>query len=283
MSGLHASVSLSARGGWDISRPLLFCALIAIGFANGISENILSTVSAAGPIPALLNTFDISVFVWLAAAAGLLLVARSPAVRPDRADWALVAGAGLAMLAPVPALSWLAYTALVLWLLVRSTPGSALRRGAVILLAVTIPMFWARLFMSLFNDAILAADATLTAWAVGTQRNGNIVPFADGSGAMWIAPGCSSFTNISLTILAFVAVVNFTARQWTPSVVGLGALTCALVVVVNVIRISLIGYYPDHFDLIHGPVGASVAGWLTTLLIMAGGWLAVRRNAIAVG
>ena len=282
MSSLQAFRSLPVRS-WDTSRPLLLGALIAIGFANAISENILAAVSAGGLATAILNTFDISVFVWLATGAGLLLVARSPAVMPSRGDWVLCALAGIAMLLPVPALSWLAYTGLALSLLVRSAPGSALRRGAVILLAVTIPMFWARIVMSLFNDTILAADATLAAWAVGTQRSGNIVPFADGSGAMWIAPGCSSFTNISLAILAFVALVNVTARPWTAGVLGLGMLTCALVVVVNVTRISLIGYYPDQFELIHGAVGASIAGWLTTLLIMAGGWLAVRRNAITLG
>jgi exosortase/archaeosortase family protein len=282
VSSLQASDIVRARR-WEVSRPLLFCALIAVGFANGIFENILAAVSAGGLGSALLNIFDISVFVWLAAAAGLLLVARSPATRPSRGDGVLVALASITILLPVPALSWLAYTGLVLSLLVRSTPGSTLRRGAVILLAVTIPMFWARIFMSLFNDAILAADATFAAWAVGTQRSGNIVPFADGSGAMWIAPGCSSFTNISLAILAFVALVNVTARQWTPSVLALGVLTCGLVVGVNVTRISLIGYYPEYFELIHGQVGAGIAGWLTTLLIMAGGWLAVRRDAIALG
>ena len=282
MSSLPAFSSLPVRS-WGTSRPFLLGALIAIGFANAISENILAALSAGGLAAAILNTFDISVFVWLAMGAGLLLVARSPAVRPSRSDWVLCALAGIAMLLPVPALSWLAYTGLALSLLVRSAPGSALRRGAVILLAVTIPMFWARIVMSLFNDTILAADATLAAWAVGTQRSGNIVPFADGSGAMWIAPGCSSFTNISLAILAFVALVNVTARPWTAGVLGLGVLTCALVVVVNVTRISLIGYYPDQFELIHGAVGASIAGWLTTLLIMAGGWLAVRRNAITLG
>ncbi|HUH76695.1 MAG TPA: hypothetical protein VLZ53_04970 [Devosia sp.] len=282
MSSLQAPAIVRPRSR-EVSRPLLFCALIAVGFANGIFENILAAVSAGGLTSALLNIFDISVFVWLAAAAGLLLVARSPATRPSRGDWALVALASITILLPVPALSWLAYTGLALSLLVRSTPGSTLRRGAVILLAVTIPMFWARIFMSLFNDAILAADATFAAWAVGTQRSGNIVPFADGSGAMWIAPGCSSFTNISLAILAFVALVNVTARRWTPSVLALGVLTSGLVVGVNVTRISLIGYYPEYFELIHGQVGAGIAGWLTTLLIMAGGWLAVRRDAIALG
>lgn len=86
-------------------------------------------------------------------------------------------------------------------------------------------MFWARIVLSICNDTILAADATLTAAAVGTERNGNIVPFADGSGAMWIAPGCSSFSNLSLAILAFVGLVDVTWGKWSRAMLGLGALS----------------------------------------------------------
>jgi hypothetical protein len=257
--------------------------LIAIGFANGIFQNISAAISEGGPLSAAMNTFDVSVFVWLSFGAGLLLVGRSSSIESSGGDRLLIAAAGVAMLLPVPDLSWLANSGLALSLLVRSAPGSTLRRGAAILFAVTIPMFWARIVMSVFNDTILAVDATLTAWAVGSERSGNIVPFADGSGAMWIAPGCSSFNNLSLAILAFVGLVNVTSGKWSRATLGLGALTCALVVVVNATRISLIGYYPDHYELIHGEVGAGAANWLTTLLIMAIGSFAVRRDAITLG
>ena len=282
MSRLRASAVVDLAPGRDVSRRLLFCGLIAIGFANGIFQNVSAAVSEAGFLSAAMNTFDVSVFVWLAFGAGLLLVGRSSSIESNTDNWPLAA-AGSAMLLPVPDLSWLANSALALYLFVRSAPGSTLRRGAAILFAVTIPMFWARIVLSVFNDTILAVDATLTAWAVGSERNGNIVPFADGSGAMWIAPGCSSFSNLSLVILAFVGLVNVTSGKWSRATLGLGVLTCALVVVVNVTRISLIGYYPDHYELIHGQVGAGVAGWLTTLLIMAIGWFAVRRDAISLG
>ncbi|MGV8854210.1 MAG: hypothetical protein ACOH2L_06155 [Devosia sp.] len=282
MSHLQAAAVPLVRAR-EVSCALLYCGVTAVAFANGIAQNIVVAISEGGFISAILNTFGISLFVWLGIALGLLLVSRSPLPRANGGDWALISAAGLAVLLPVPELSWLAYTGLVLCLLVRSAPGSGLRRGATILLAVTIPMFWARIVMSLFNDTILAVDATLAAWVVGSERNGNIVPFADGSGAMWIAPSCSSFTNISLAILAFVGLVNVTSGRWSPAKLGLGVLTCVLVVLVNVTRISLIGYYPDHFELIHGQVGASIAGWLTTLLIVATGWLAVRRDDINLG
>lgn len=262
---------------------MLFGGLLAIGFANGTAEDIAAAISIKGLAFAALDTFDISVIVWIGLAVGLLLVARSPQVMASRAELLLGTGAGLAMLLPVPVLSWLAFAGVALSLFVSSSRGSAQRRGAVILLAVTIPMFWTRIIMSVFNDAILAVDAALVARAVGTAREGNLVPFADGSGALWIAPDCSSFTNLSLTILAFVVLINATSGRWSLAKLGLGALACLVVVIINVSRISLIGYYPQHFDLIHGAVGAGVAGWLTALVIMATGYFTVRRDAIDLG
>ena len=269
--------------GEAVSKPLLFGSLIAIGSANGLSEKVLTSVSLEGFLGAALNTFDVSVFVWLALAAGLLLVYRSSPEEIRASDWALAAGAGIGVLLPVPALSWLVVTGLSLSLLIQSAPGSSLRRGAIILLAATIPVFWARLVMSVFNEAVLAIDAFLVSLAVGSARNGNLVPFADGSGALWIAPGCSSFTNISLAILAFVGLVNITSGKWSSAKLGMGLLACAAVMLINVTRISLIGYYPEHFELIHGETGAGIAGWLATLAIVAIGWLAVRSDAIDLG
>lgn len=278
----EADVVAPARGR-HVSRSFLYGGLIAVGFANAISGKISAALASGELVAALLNTFDVSVFVWLALAAGLLLVARAAPVAADGLDWGLATLAGVAILVPVPDLSWLAVTGLALVLLLRSMPGSTLRRGAIILLAVTVPSFWARIVMSVFSDAILSTDATLVAWAVGTQREGNLVPFADGSGAMWIAPACSSFTNLSLAILAFVGALNLTSGRLSPAKLGLGALACGLVVLINVTRISLIGYFPADFELLHGPVGSSVAGWLATLAIIAVSWFAVRRDALDLG
>ena len=280
MTSLPAPDVVASAPGRRVSRSFLYGGLIAVGFANGISEKLSAALSSEELASAALNTFDVSVFVWLAVAAGLLLVARAGPVESDGLDWGLAALAGMAILVPVPALSWLAVTGLALSLLLRSTRGSTLRRGAIILLAVTVPTFWARILMSVFSDAILSTDATLVAWAVGSERHGNLVPFADGSGAMWITPACSSFTNLSLAILAFVGAVNLTGGRLSPAKLGLGVLACGLVVLINVTRMSLIGYFPAYFELIHGPVGSSVAGWLATLAIIAVSWFAVRRDAL---
>jgi hypothetical protein len=62
------------------------------------------------------------------------------------------------------------------------------RRGALILLALTVPMLWSRLLFAFFAKFFLLIDATFVAWLLGTAQDGNIVRFADGSGNMVILP-----------------------------------------------------------------------------------------------
>lgn len=69
----RASGVLELAPGRDVSGCLLFCGLIAIGFANGISQNISAAVSEGGLLSAVMNTFDVSAVAWLAFGAGLLL------------------------------------------------------------------------------------------------------------------------------------------------------------------------------------------------------------------
>jgi hypothetical protein len=51
---------------------------------------------------------------------------------------------------------------------------------------------------------------------------------------------------------------------------------------INVTRISMIGFYPERYTLIHGPYGSMVAAWVTLLLITAVTLLGVRRELLTV-
>jgi hypothetical protein len=261
-----------------LSRNELFAGLALVGFANGISERASSAVADTGIAAALVSTFDISAIVWVAWGLSLVFLLRSPLQPVSRSDWLVASGALLAFLGPVAPLSWLALTALAIHLLRTSPHASLLHRGAWILLALTVPMFWSRLLFAILSDSILQGDAILVGWLVGTPRTGNAIQLADGSGYLWIAPACSSLANVSLAILCWVAVSKAVGRSGSLWDVGWVALACAAVVAINVTRISLIGFYPAYFDLLHGPVGATVASWLTLGVTVAICLFAVRRD-----
>jgi exosortase/archaeosortase family protein len=251
-----------------LSRNELFAGLAAIGFVNGISEKVMAEWAANGPLAAVFDTFDISVIVWAATLVGLMLLLRDRDGSIGSADLVVGGLAALTFLVPVPSLSWLGIDLIAIYLLKFAAGSAVTLRAAAILFAVTIPMFWGRLLMAAFGHLILQVDATLVSWFVGTSRSGNVVPFADGSGAMWVAPACSSFTNLSLAILAAVLFVKAFDRQWSARTLLISGLACASVVVINVVRIGLIGLHPEHFELLHGDVGATVAGWMTTAAIL---------------
>jgi hypothetical protein len=245
-----------------VSRNELLAGLVLLGFVNGISERVTLSIPVDGFVGAVLLSFDISVLVWAACAIGVAFVLRGPLQPANRSDMAVAVCAAAACLAPIPQLSWLALSAVAIHIVRGSERASLLHRGGWIVLAMTVPMFWGRLIFAALSDFLLAGDAVLIAAVIGTPRVGNAVKFADGSGYLWIAPPCSSLTNVSLVILCWVICTKVTDHIGSLRDAGWILVACAGVVAINVARISLIGLYPGHFELIHGPIGATVANWL---------------------
>jgi exosortase/archaeosortase family protein len=120
-----------------------------------------------------------------------------------------------------------------------------------------------------FSGPILATDAKLISWVVGTRSTGNAIPFADGSGVLFLEPACSSLTNVSLALLCGLVIVNFYGLQWSRTVAATILAACVTTIVINVARIGAIGVLPAYYDVIHGPFGATVAAWVTNLAVVA--------------
>ena len=251
-----------------LDRNELFAGLVVIGFANGILTRVVNEVRARELADVLMNTFQISAIVWVALLVGVSFLLRRPKAPLRHVDKAVAAGAAVAFLAPVAPLSWIALSALAVYILWTSPAGSFPERGGWILLAMTVPMFWSRVMFSLLSDFILEFDAILVGWIAGIERAGNAIAFADGSGYLWIAPACSSLHNVSLAILCWVLFAPLFYRERRLRQAWWSALACAAVVAINVARLSLIALYREHFDLLHGPVGAGVANWLTLVAII---------------
>ena len=261
-------------------RSGLFAALCVLGFANGSFGRILGMVDAYGVGPALLRTFDISAVVWLAflACPGLLL--RSPGRAPDRADLAVAACAAAAFLLPVGPASWVALTGLGLYLVARPD-GPSMRGAGWILLAIAGAMFWGRVLLMTATAPILLADAVLIGWLTGSEQVGNTIRFVDGSGYVWIEAGCSSLANVSLAVLCWTLFAQWRGVHGRRRNIGWCLAACIGVVAINVSRISLMVLRPGQFELIHGPVGQSVAVWLTIGLVVALCAIGTRHGRLA--
>jgi hypothetical protein len=250
-----------------MSRDEFFAALFILGCANGLGSRSIDAVRSSGWSEALLSTFGISVIVWIACFGGVRLIIQDKADRIRPADFA-IAPALLALMAlPIGQFSWLAVTILSLYVLLFTDPPSARQRGALILLATTVPMLWSRVLFNYISSFILKIDATLIGWLLGTRNVGNMVPFADKSGTLVIFPGCSSLANVSLALLAWVTISQWLPRRWSPKDLYWCLLAAIAVITVNVTRMSLMALSESHYYAFHSPAGDLVSSLLEVALI----------------
>src|SRR5260370_42340084 len=85
----------------------------------------------------------------------------------DSADLAVAMVVLLIIALPIGAMSWLAVTMLSLYVLLFTQATESQHRGAVILLAATVPMLWSRLVFFFFASFILSADGSLFGCLLG--------------------------------------------------------------------------------------------------------------------
>jgi hypothetical protein len=228
-------------------------------------------------VDALFNTFEISAIVLISCAAGISLVLRDRTIGIRSSEFVIGAGFVLLVILPIGPLSWLAVTALSLYI-ITSTNVASSRRGAFILLAATVPMLWSRLLFQFFANLILQIDASLVGWILGTHRTGAIVGFADGSGVLVILPACSSLANVSLAFLCWVTVSQLVSHKKSPYDLLWCLLACISVIAVNVTRISVEGLSQWHYATFHSPWGDAVGNTIILGLLVGLSVLGVRRE-----
>lgn len=276
---LYASTvrSSALRTASDLRRGEYFAGLYIVGCASGFAARVVQSVQEVGWSDALFRTFGISVIVWGSCIAGISLVLRDQTPGVRSIEVALGALFIFSVVLPVGPLSWIAVAGLSLYILA-FTDTVTTRRGAWILLAVTVPMLWSRMLFNFFAHPILAADASLVGWLLGTHRTGNLVAFADGSGELAIYPPCSSLANVSLAILCWVTFTQATSHKKSIYDFLWCAVACAAVVTVNVSRITILGLSEGNYSAFHNQWGDTVANMIMLALVIVISAAGVRRE-----
>jgi hypothetical protein len=264
-----------------LPRSELFAGLFILGCANGLAARMGQSVDQHGWLGAFFGTFNISVIVLVACFAGVSLIFRDRMDEIRSADIGVGAVFLMLVILPIVSLSWLAVTALSLYILLFTDAHESGRRGAIILLATTVPMLWSRLLFDLFTKFILEIDAALVGWMLGTHRSGNMVEFADHSGNLVIWPACSSLANMSLAFLCWVTLSQSVRHRWRPQDIVWCLLACASVVAVNVTRISLMDLSLSHYSAIHSQLGDMTTSFIILGLTIAISVLGVRREVFS--
>jgi len=266
-----------SRLAMDLARGEFFAGLFALGCANGIVSRVIQSVHRHGWADALLGTFEISTIVWIACIVGVSLVLRDRTIGIRGSELALGAVFVLLATLPIGPVSWLAVAGLSVYV-INTTNVSSTRRGAIILLAVTVPMLWSRLLFHFFAELILRIDASLVAWILRTHRSGDIVDFVDGSGVLVILPGCSSLANVSLAILCWITMSQLVSHKSSAYDLFWPLMASVSVIAVNVTRISFMGLSHRHYVMFHNAWGDAVASTTILGLIIGFCALGVRRE-----
>jgi hypothetical protein len=139
-------------------------------------------------------------------------------------------------------------------------------------------MLWSQMLFRFFAKLILDIDAFLVASLLGTNRIGNMVGFADGSGHMVVLPACSSLANMSLAFLCWVSITQWAEHRWSAWDILWSFLVCISVIAVNVTRISLMGLSHWHYEVIHSDFGNMIANFIMLCLMIGFSVLGARRE-----
>lgn len=274
-----ASIAADAR---PMERSRLFFWLLLIATLNAFAGVALRMVPEHGLAYALFELFGISAILWAALAAALALLHGDetplPVAPADRFVAAAVVAAALLPAAPA---SSAALTLLAVWMIVRSLDGSRVRRAGLIALAITASLLWGRVLLALLSRPLLGADTWLVGQLAGVRPLGNTLQFADGSGGIAVAPGCSSWQGMSLALVFWVTVNQWFGVRfgWRP--LGWGLLALAATVAVNIVRIGAMVHFPAHLNEIHHGYGWHLAMWTSLLLVCAICLLGARREIFA--
>jgi exosortase/archaeosortase family protein len=258
-----------------VSRDEFFAGLFIVGCANGLGSNIIQSLHSGDWTGGVQN---ISVIVLFACVAGVSLFLRNKDDELTSGDLAAALIFIAFIVVPVGEINWAAVSGLSLYVLFFANDNAERKRGALILLAATVPMLWSRLLFSFISQPFLDFDAGLAGWILNTHKAGNIINFVDGSGELVILPACSSFANVSLAFLCWVSVSQWVAHKPARQDVFWCLLACVSMVVVNTARISIMGLSHWHYVTFHYGWGATLMGTVILVLTVGITMLGVRRE-----
>jgi exosortase/archaeosortase family protein len=272
--------------GLEISRAKLVTALCLLAVVNGLAADVVRSIVLQGFWIAAFDTFDVSIIVVAASIVGSRLMLRAPERPINRLDVGVMTLCGLLILLPHRAGSWIALTLLASYELVAARGARNLMAAASIFLATAVNKFWGAFFFQLCAVPLLKIDATLAGWGLALisgeaiQRDGNII-YTGHDQALIVATGCSSVANMSAAILCWVTIARGLRPSWKRADLGAVLFVCTAVVILNVLRISLMGLGREWLQLIHGPVGANVFNVAILVVAAATALRTAKTNAVA--
>lgn len=215
-----------------------------------------------------------SIFTYVAWFAILSLIADSTRRAPGRAsDVVLVLAVIASGILTARSAPWLALTTSAAYLMVRDRTDIKLRAAGAVMLALAFNGFWGPRFFEIFAYHLLQADAALVGAALSATRTGiqwsETIVGASSEHSIIVYGPCSSFHNISLGLLCWVALTKLARPHWVKGDIWVGLAVTVTVIALNASRLYVMALNAASFEYWHIGAGQQIFAWATTLSVLA--------------
>lgn len=151
-----------------------------------------------------------------------------------------------------------------------------IRAAGCVLLALSTQLVWAAMLFQFFTPELLPADAALVG-AILDRLRPDIVHSgttfdAPGGHAIMLIGGCSSFNNLSVAILACVAVIMLARTDWVRRDLITFAIASGMMILLNVLRIILLCWSAESYVFWHHGPGTPLFAIGQTLAVLLIAW-----------
>jgi hypothetical protein len=255
-----------------LSRTVIFRLIFIIGLANAMARPILKDVNDIGFVDSLMSGFGISFIVWFAAYCSIDLLHQKKADPLSPLDIFVTFLILILLCIPSTIASWLVLAGFAAYCSFFVTkPHTKMRNASFIMLALSLRVPVSDVFLKLSADSLLQFDAFATLSVVqlideSILRHGNILVGPQGH-ELLIMTGCASFTNISLAILLWFAVVRSYSLKWTASLNLHIIPLCIFVMGLNIFRLSMMSLSIEKYHFYHDELGADIIN--SAILVVA--------------
>jgi exosortase/archaeosortase family protein len=154
------------------------------------------------------------------------------------------------------------------------------RASAAILVGIASHQLWSRIVFEVFSAEFVKIDAFMVGQLVtltvkGAAWSDNIISVPGGH-SIAVLEGCSSFSNVSTSLLAWVALAKLERARWVPRDLWVALATIIAQVTLNVARLYLIARSPSLFAYWHEGQGVQIYTALGTVAAVFIGALGTR-------
>ncbi|HWB45075.1 MAG TPA: hypothetical protein VG900_06495 [Hyphomicrobiaceae bacterium] len=252
--------------------------LVALLFASQVLHLPAGTTGTLGHD--LVSAFAAkTMFYYLAWLSVAWLLFDSEDTRPaSLSDLTVAAAVGLANMLPSSSLTWLSTTGVAIYLWATSHEDRNQQAAAAVLLAVAANGFWAPRVFDIFAHGLLRLDTALVGSILQATQPGiswhDTIMSAPGGHSILVFGPCSSFHNISLGLLCWIALTKLARTAWVAGDAVVAGLVALVVIGLNTARLYLMALGAEDFQYWHAGFGAEIFAWATTgavLLISAAG------------